>query len=153
MVFTFLLVVLVVVSLVLIAAVLLQSGKGGGVAASFGGVSSSADAFIGQRQAGNLLTKISWIGGGLFLFLAFVLQILSTRASSAPESVLDRLSRQPAAAPPATKGAGTRAGGSALAGHRGSRGPALARHGPLRRRPRRRPPATPRAQEVAGRPS
>jgi preprotein translocase subunit SecG len=107
MVFTFLLVVLVVVSLVLIAAVLLQSGKGGGVAASFGGVSSSADAFIGQRQAGNLLTKISWIGGGLFLFLAFVLQILSTRASSAPESVLDRLSRQPAAAPPATKGAGT----------------------------------------------
>lgn len=109
MLFTFLIAVLVLVSLVLIAAVLLQSGKGGGVAASFGGVSSSADAFIGQRQAGNLLTKISWWGGGLFLFLAFVLQILSSRAAAVPESVLDRLSRQAApAAPPATKsGTGT----------------------------------------------
>jgi preprotein translocase subunit SecG len=103
MFFSLLLVVLVVVSLVLIAAVLLQSGKGGGVAASFGGVSSSADAFIGQRQAGNLLTKISWWGGGAFLALAFILQILSARAASAPESVLDRLQRQ-SATPPATKG-------------------------------------------------
>jgi preprotein translocase subunit SecG len=109
MLFNFLIGVLVLVSLVLIAAVLLQSGKGGGVAASFGGVSSSADAFIGQRQAGNLLTKVSWWGGGLFLFLAFVLQIMSSRASAVPESVLDRLSRQPAAAPPATKGSGTAA--------------------------------------------
>ena len=109
MLFSFLIGVLVLVSIVLIAAVLLQSGKGGGVAASFGGVSSSADAFIGQRQAGNLLTKLSWWGGGLFLFLAFVLQIMSSRAAAVPESVLDRLSRQPAAAPPAGKGAGTAA--------------------------------------------
>jgi preprotein translocase subunit SecG len=100
MLFGFLLVLLVIVSLVLVAAVLLQSGKGGGVAASFGGVSSSADAFIGTRQAGNLLTKVSWWGGGVFLFLAFVLQILSSRAAAVPESVLDRLARQ--AAPPAT---------------------------------------------------
>ncbi len=107
MLFNLLLVILVVVSLVLIAAVLLQSGKGGGVAASFGGVSSSADAFIGQRQAGNLLTKISWWGGGAFLALAFILQILSSRAASAPESVLDRLQRQGAAAPPATKSGAT----------------------------------------------
>ena len=99
----FLIVVLVLVSLVLIAAVLLQSGKGGGVAASFGGVSSSADAFIGQRQAGNLLTKISWWGGGAFLALAFILQLMSTRAAAVPESVLDRLSRQPATAPAAPK--------------------------------------------------
>lgn len=104
MFFSLLIGVLVLVSIVLIAAVLLQSGKGGGVAASFGGVSSSADAFIGQRQAGNLLTKLSWWGGGLFLFLAFVLQIMSSRASAVPESVLDRLSRQPAA-PPAGKAA------------------------------------------------
>ncbi|CAA9314004.1 MAG: Protein translocase membrane subunit SecG, partial [uncultured Gemmatimonadaceae bacterium] len=79
MFFSLLIGVLVLVSIVLIAAVLLQSGKGGGVAASFGGVSSSADAFIGQRQAGNLLTKVSWWGGGLFLLLAFVLQIMSSR--------------------------------------------------------------------------
>ena len=109
MLFSFLIGLLILVSLVLIAAVLLQSGKGGGVAASFGGVSSSADAFIGQRQAGNLLTKISWWGGGIFLFLAFVLQIMSSRAAAVPESVLDRLSRQAAPAPAAGKGAGTTA--------------------------------------------
>src|SRR5881628_3491935 len=55
--YTFLLILLILDSLVLIAAVLLQSGKGGGVAASFGGASSSADAFIGTRQAGNLLRR------------------------------------------------------------------------------------------------
>ena len=93
--------VMVLLSLVLILAILLQSGKGGGVAASFGGVSSSADAFIGQRQAGNLLTKISWWGGGMFLALAFILQLMSSRASAVPESVLDRLAKQPATTAPA----------------------------------------------------
>src|SRR3954469_8192943 len=48
--FTFLLVLLVIDSFVLIAAILLQSGKGNGLAASFGGVSSSADPLLGQRQ-------------------------------------------------------------------------------------------------------
>ena len=94
--YTFLLILLILDSLVLIAAVLLQSGKGGGIAASFGGASSSADAFIGTRQAGNLLTKTSWWAGGIFLALAFVLQIASTRRS-APTSVLDRPFSQPTA--------------------------------------------------------
>jgi len=45
--FTFLLVLLIIDSFVLIAAILLQSGKGSGLAASFGGVSSSADSLLG----------------------------------------------------------------------------------------------------------
>ena len=65
--FTFLLVLLIIDSFVLIAAILLQSGKGSGLAASFGGVSSSADSLLGTRQAGNLLTRTSWWGGGIFL--------------------------------------------------------------------------------------
>ena len=73
----------------LIAAVLLQAGQGGGMAASFGGVSSSASSFIGTRQAGNLLTKASWWCGGLFLGLSFMLALASTR-SRAPKSVLDQ---------------------------------------------------------------
>jgi preprotein translocase subunit SecG len=73
----------------LIAAVLLQSGKGTGLAANFGGASSSPDAFIGIRQAGNLLTKASWWSGGIFLFLCFVLQIMSTH-TTAPKSVLEK---------------------------------------------------------------
>ena len=85
-------------SFVLVAAILLQSGKGTGMAASFGGVSSSPDAFIGTRQAGNLLTKITWWSGGIFLAIAFVLQIASAR-TRAPKSVLDQAVTPPPVAP------------------------------------------------------
>ena len=105
--YSFLLVLLVIDSIVLIAAILLQSGKGSGLAASFGGVSSSADSLLGTRQAGNLLTKASWWGGGIFLFLAFVLS-LSTARSRTPKSVLDDAFTQPApASAPAPTAGGT----------------------------------------------
>lgn len=97
--YTFLLVILIIDALVLIASVLMQAAKGGGLAASFGGVSTAADSFIGTRQAGNVLTKISWWAGGLFLGLAFVLQLMSTRGR-APTSILDQgLTRSPTTAP------------------------------------------------------
>lgn len=86
--YTFLLVLLVIDAIILAAAVLMQAGKGGGVAASFGGQSSSTSSVIGTRQAGDLLTKISWWGGGVFIFLAFVLQLMSSR-SAVPKSILD----------------------------------------------------------------
>jgi len=96
MLYTFLLTLLVLDCVVLILAILLQSGKGTGLAANFGGASSSPDAFIGIRQAGNLLTKASWWGGGIFLGLCFILQIMSTH-TSAPRSVLEKgLGAQPA---------------------------------------------------------
>jgi preprotein translocase subunit SecG len=90
-----LIVLLVLDSLLLMAAVLLQAGKGGGMAASFGGVTSSADAILGTRQAGNLLTKISWWTGGIFLALAFLLSVTSA-TRSAPRSILDQTFTQPA---------------------------------------------------------
>lgn len=98
--YTFLLILLILDSLVLVIAILLQSGKGGGLAASFGGATSAADALIGTRQAGNLLTKSSWWCGGIFLFLAFVLQIMSTR-TRVPASVLDKNLSTPTAPAPA----------------------------------------------------
>ncbi|HEX3533383.1 MAG TPA: preprotein translocase subunit SecG [Gemmatimonadaceae bacterium] len=103
MLYTFLLTILVLDCIVLILAILLQSGKGTGLAANFGGASSSPDAFIGIRQAGNLLTTASWWGGGIFLGLCFILQIMSTH-TSAPRSVLEKgLGTQPAnVAPPPT---------------------------------------------------
>jgi preprotein translocase subunit SecG len=101
MLYTFLLVLLVIDCLVVMAAILLQSGKGSGLAASFGGASSSPDALIGIRQAGNLLTTVSWWGGGIFLGLCFILQIMSTH-TSAPRSVLEKgLGNQPANVAPA----------------------------------------------------
>lgn len=89
MLYTLLIVLLTIDSLVLIAAVLLQSGQGQGLAATFGGVSSSASSLLGTRQTGNLLTKASWWCGGIFLFLAFILSLSSARGR-APRSVLDQ---------------------------------------------------------------
>ena len=95
--YTFLIVILVLASLFLILAILLQSGKGGGLAATFGGVGTSPDSFFGTRQMGNVLTKASWSLGGLFLVLGFVLSLMSSRAVTS-RSVLD----QPAASQSAT---------------------------------------------------
>ena len=96
MLYKFLLVILVIDAFVLIATILLQSGKGSGLAANFGGASSSPDAFIGIRQAGTILTKATWWSAGIFLGLAFVLQIMSTQ-TAAPKSVLEKtFSNQPA---------------------------------------------------------
>lgn len=86
--FTFLIVLISLIALVLCVMILLQSAKGGGLAASFGGASSSTDSFMGGRQAANALTKASWYGGGSFLFLALVLTVLSARPDAAPESIL-----------------------------------------------------------------
>lgn len=98
--YTFLIVVLIIDALILGTAVLLQAGKGGGLASSFGGASSSTDSLLGTRQAGNLLTKTSWWAGGIFIGLAFVLQIMSARTRT-PTSILDRAIAAPAAAPTA----------------------------------------------------
>lgn len=108
MLYNILLVILVIDALVLIAAILLQSGKGSGLAANFGGASSSPDAFIGIRQAGTLLTTATWWCAGIFLALAFVLQILSTRAQ-VPKSILEDTFGAPAPAAPATQGPATAA--------------------------------------------
>src|SRR5690606_5816949 len=102
--YTFLLILLILDALVLCVAILLQAGKGGGMAAAFGGASSSADSVIGMRQAGNLLTKASWWCGGIFLVLSFILQLMSSR-SATPTSVLDRLGQEQQVAPPAAPGA------------------------------------------------
>ena len=99
MLFTFLLILLIADSILLMAVILLQAGKGGGVAAAFGGASSSADALFGSRQAGNLLTRTSWWGGGVFLALAFMLSLISTSANR-PASVLEN-QYNPQAAPTA----------------------------------------------------
>ncbi|UCC48653.1 MAG: preprotein translocase subunit SecG [Gemmatimonadota bacterium] len=84
----FVLMLLVLDALLLCLVVLLQSGKGGGLAAEFGGASSSTDTFLGGRQAATLLTKASWVTGGLFIALALLLAILSAR-TRAPASVLE----------------------------------------------------------------
>ena len=102
MIYRILITLLAIDSVILVAAVLLQAGKGGGLAASFGGVTSSADAILGTRQAGNLLTKASWWCGGLFLALAFLISLTGSRRNQ-PRSILDQtFSTPPAQTAPAT---------------------------------------------------
>jgi preprotein translocase subunit SecG len=93
--FTVLLVLLIIVSFILIGAVLIQSGKGSGLAASFGGASSSSD-IMGTHQMATGLSKGTWYLGGIFLFLAYVLAIMSARPA-VPKSALDQLAQPPAA--------------------------------------------------------
>jgi preprotein translocase subunit SecG len=97
--YTFLIVLLVLASLFLILVILMQSGKGGGLAATFGGVGTSPDSFFGTRQMGNVLTKSSWYLGGAFLLLGFVLSLMSSRAV-ASRSVLDQPAQTTAPAAP-----------------------------------------------------
>src|SRR5438105_48023 len=87
--YTFLKILLAIDSFILIGVVLLQAGQGGGMAATFGGASSSGGTIFGTRQAGNLLTKTSWWCGGIFLALAFMLSVASTRPRQ-PKSILDQ---------------------------------------------------------------
>lgn len=98
--YTLLIVLLVLASIFLILVILMQSGKGGGLAATFGGVGTSPDSFLGTRQMGNVLTKASWYLGGAFLVLGYVLSMMSSRAVTS-RSILDQPAGSQTAAPAA----------------------------------------------------
>ena len=83
-----LLFILILDGLFLSVVVLLQSGKGGGLAAMGGSGTTPTEGILGGRQATNLLTRATWTSGTVFMVLALVLSILSSRASSAPSSVI-----------------------------------------------------------------
>ena len=82
----FLLALLVLDGLFLSVVILLQSGKGGGLAA-MGGGAAATEGILGGRQASTMLTRATWASGTLFLVLALVLSIMSSRAQQ-PESIL-----------------------------------------------------------------
>jgi preprotein translocase subunit SecG len=95
--YTVLLVLLIIISVVLIGAVLIQSGKGSGLAASFGGASSSSD-IMGSHQMATGIGKATWYLGGVFLLIAYVLAIMSARPA-VPKSALDQLTAPQTQAP------------------------------------------------------
>lgn len=78
--FGFLLAILVLNGLFLCVVILLQAGKGGGLAAmGGGGTAPGTENLLGGRQASEFLVRATWAGGTLFLVLALVLSILSSR--------------------------------------------------------------------------
>ena len=92
-----LLALLVLDGLFLGVVILLQSGKGGGLAAMGGGVSAT-EGILAGRQATTVLTRATWTAGGIFMGLALVLSILSSRAQQ-PQSILLDDIQQTAPAP------------------------------------------------------
>jgi preprotein translocase subunit SecG len=85
--FGFLLTLTLLDGLLLSVVVLLQAGKGDGLAAMGGGGGTMADGILGGRQAATLLTKTTWVTGGVFLGLLVVLSVMSSRAR-APQPLL-----------------------------------------------------------------
>ena len=82
----FLLAILLLDGIFLSVVILLQAGKGGGLAA-MGGSATATDGLLGGRQATTFLTRASWTAGGIFMVLALLLAILSSR-TQLPGSVL-----------------------------------------------------------------
>lgn len=95
--YAFLLAILVLDGFFLAVVILLQSGKGGGLAAMGGGVTAT-EGILAGRQATTVLTRATWTAGGIFMGLALVLSILSSRAQQ-PQSILLDEMQQTAPAP------------------------------------------------------
>jgi preprotein translocase subunit SecG len=130
--YTILVILMVLDGLVLGLVILMQAGKGGGLAAMGGG--AATEGILAGRQAATALTRASWISGGLFMFLALTLSIMSSRAQ-APTSILQQDFQQqqaPTSAPqPVIPGAGA-AGASGASGASGA-APAPAQPAPTPR--------------------
>lgn len=96
--YTTLLILLLIDCFMLVVVVLLQAGKGGGLAAGFGGAGTGME-MMGSRQTVTFLhTATKWLGGA-FLVICFVLSLLTVRGS-APRSLIEsELQGQRQAAP------------------------------------------------------
>lgn len=111
--FGFLLTILVLDALFLGVVVLLQSGKGGGLAA-MGGGAAATEGILGGRQATTVLTRSTWIAGSLFMVLALVLSIMSSRAQESTSILQQDMPAPTQTAPePILPGVGGGEGGGA----------------------------------------
>ena len=82
-----LLILLLLDCFMLVLVVLLQAGKGGGLAAGFGGAGTGME-MMGSRQTVTFLhTATKWLGGG-FLVICFVLSLLTVRGT-APRGLIE----------------------------------------------------------------
>lgn len=110
----------VLVCFLLILVVLMQSGKGG-VSGAFG-IGGASQTLFGAGEAGNVLTRATWILGGSFLGLSLLIALLGgpgTGGQGARQSILQPTAR-PAATAPSSSGSelptGMPQGGSTPAG-------------------------------------
>jgi preprotein translocase subunit SecG len=72
MIFGILLFVFILVCVFLCLLILIQSDKGGGISGAIGGL-SGANNFLGTQDTANVLTKGTYIFGGVFLLLCVLM--------------------------------------------------------------------------------
>ena len=97
MLFSILLLILVIDCLALILVVLLQAGKGGGLAAGFGGAGTGME-MMGSRQTATFLHNATrWLGGA-FLVISFSISLLTVRGNR-PQGLIETQLQQEQAAP------------------------------------------------------
>jgi len=79
----------VVVCLLLVAVVLMQQGKGGDIAAAFGGSGSGSQTAFGARAGATVLTRATTVMGVLFMVGAMTLAIMGQRGTGSILSGVD----------------------------------------------------------------
>jgi len=111
----------------IVALVLLQRGKGAEAGAGFG--SGASGTVFGARGATTALSRTTAILAAVFMLTSLSLSYLSSHATTSSNSLLDRLSQQPAPAhaapaPAGSAAAGAPAGATAAAAPTASAAPA-----------------------------
>jgi preprotein translocase subunit SecG len=97
---TVLVVIQVVVAVAVVGLILLQQGKGADAGAAFG--SGASGTVFGARGAANFLSRATAVLATVFFLVSLTLAYLvSGRGGSGGDSVVEKLSEQPAATQPA----------------------------------------------------
>ena len=82
----FLIVLHTIISVLLIAVVLMQASQGGGLSGTFGG--NAASSMLGGQNAGNVLSRITTWLATLFLTLAVLISVLTSKSDSSASSLV-----------------------------------------------------------------
>jgi preprotein translocase subunit SecG len=90
--YSVLLTLFILISLLMTVAILMQSSKGGGLAASFGGM--GAGGVFGPRGAANFLQKTTSVLATLYLLLCLVIGLVGRSTSGSSQSVIQREMQQ-----------------------------------------------------------
>lgn len=127
-----LLVLLILDCFALMVVVLLQAGKGGGLAAGFGGAGTGIE-MMGSRQTATFLHNATKWLGGVFLGISFALSLMAVRTTGPRSLIESEMRSQPVPAQQAPEAGapsdlqdllgGTPAAGEDAAEPRGERPP------------------------------
>ena len=82
----FLIVFHTIISVLLITVVLMQASQGGGLSGTFGG--NAASSMLGGQNAGNVLSRITTWLATLFLTLAVLISVLTSKSDGSGASSL-----------------------------------------------------------------